>query len=298
VPDVVSPGDRGLFGPGSVTWKIHAHPVILVGGLRALIIQSLHPLAMAGVAEHSDYKREPIFRLQRTVQYVGTVTFGTTEQARAAGDLVRHVHTYVNGTDPVTGRRYSAEDPETLVWVHCVEVHSFLAAYRAYGGRLSEAEQDGYLAEQVRAAGLVGVPPEIVPASRAEMHDYFAGVRPELVASPLALEAIRFVVSPSFATPALIPAVPLFRILADAAIGLVPRDLRELAGLERSRVRSLSSTAVVAAATALPAIALRLPLAPRALTRGMHEITRLTPFARTAPRLVVRREADAEPEAA
>jgi uncharacterized protein (DUF2236 family) len=283
--------NRGLFGPESVTWKIHAHPVMLVGGLRALIIQSLHPLAMAGVAEHSEYRSEPVFRLLRTVQYVTTVTFGTAEQARAAGDVVRRVHTYINGIDPVTGRPYSAEDPATLVWVHCVEVHSFLAAYLAYGGRLSEAEQDRYLAEQVRAAELVGIPAAMVPASRAQLREYFESVRAELVASDLALEAIGFVVSPSFGTAALAPAVPLFRLLADAAVALVPRDLRELAGLERSRARTLSSAAVVAAATVLPAVVLRLPLAPRALTRAVHEVTRLTPFARSAPRLVERREA-------
>jgi uncharacterized protein (DUF2236 family) len=268
---------------------------MLVGGLRALMIQALHPLAMAGVAEHSEYRREPIFRLMRTVQYVTTVTFGTTEQARAAGDLVRHVHTYVNGTDPVTGRGYSAEDVDTLLWVHCVEVHSFLAAYRAYGGRLRDADQDRYLSEQVAAAALVGIPERTVPASRAAMRDYFASVRGELVASPAALEAIGFVVSPRFESPALAPAVPLFRLLADAAAGLVPRDLRELTGLERSRVRTLSSTAVVAAAAALPAVALRLPLAPRAVSRGIHEVSRLAPFAGGTPRLVERRDAgDAE----
>src|SRR5215210_2493061 len=144
--------DDGLFGPGSVTWKVHSSPVMLIGGLRALMVQALHPLALAGVIEHSDFRARPLHRLRRTVEYVATVTFADTASAQAAGAAVRRVHTFINGTDPVTGRRYSAEDPETLLWVHCVETHSFLAAYRAYGGSLTPAEQDAYLAESARAA--------------------------------------------------------------------------------------------------------------------------------------------------
>ena len=286
--------DHGLFGPRSVTWKVHAHPVMLVGGLRALMIQALHPLAMAGVAEHSNYKEEPVFRLLRTIQYVSTVTYGTRAQARAAGDLVRHVHTHINGVDPVTGQVYSAEDPETLLWVHCVEHHSFIAAYRAYGGRLSEDDQDRYFAEQVAAAALVGIPGEIVPASRAEMRAYFARVEPELLASDLAREAISFVASPPRLGGApLEPARALLRVLSDAAVAIVPGHLREMAGLEHSRARQLSAYAVVAAAAALPSVVLRLPGTDRAVSRGWHEITRMTPFANAAPRVLERKERDA-----
>src|SRR5918998_2279624 len=135
--------DAGLFGPGSVTWRVHSHPAMLIGGLRALMLQSLHPHALAGVVEHSDFRERPMHRLRQTATYVATTTFGSTAQARAAGAHVRKVHTHINGIDPVTGARYSAEDVDTLLWVHCVEVHSFLVAVRAYGGvRLSDAEQD------------------------------------------------------------------------------------------------------------------------------------------------------------
>jgi uncharacterized protein (DUF2236 family) len=114
---------------------------------------------MAGVVQHSDFRERPMHRLRQTATYVATTTFGATEQARAAGAHVRRVHGHIHGTDPVTGARYSAEDVDTLLWVHCVEVHSFLVAVRAYGGmRLDEDEQDRYLAESARAAELVGIP--------------------------------------------------------------------------------------------------------------------------------------------
>src|SRR5207248_11696608 len=106
---------------------------MLIGCMRALLIQALHPLAVAGVEQHSDYRANPWGRLQRTVDYVLTTTYGTQEEAEAAGRVVQAIHERVNGTDPVTGRRYSAEDPELLLWVHTVEVHSFLSAYRRYG---------------------------------------------------------------------------------------------------------------------------------------------------------------------
>ena len=124
--------EHGLFGPDSVSWRVIGHPAALVGGMRALLLQALHPLAMAGVAQHSNYLEDPMRRLRRTAGYVSTVTFGTHAEAEAAAAVVRGVHKHVHGTDPVTGRRYSASDPATMVWVHCVEVHSFLAAYRAY----------------------------------------------------------------------------------------------------------------------------------------------------------------------
>ena len=155
--------DRGLFGPDSVSWRVIGHPAALVGGLRALLLQALHPLAMAGVAQHSNYLEDPMGRLRRTAGYVSTVTFGTHAEAEAAADMVRGVHRHVHGTDPVTGRRYSASDPATMVWVHCVEVHSFLAAYRAYARPISRADQDRYLAEQVEAAVLLGIPAAACP---------------------------------------------------------------------------------------------------------------------------------------
>ena len=153
--DAATNGKRseGLLGPDSVAWRVIGHPVSLVGGLRSLIIQSLHPLAMAGVAQHSDYRNRALDRLRGTAYYVAATTFGDLETAHAAAARVRRIHSQVRGIDPVTGRPYSADDPDTQLWVHSVEWHSFLAAYRAYAGRsLSPADEDRYISEGVCVA--------------------------------------------------------------------------------------------------------------------------------------------------
>ena len=242
-------------GPGSVAWRVVGHPVALVGGLRALIVQSLHPLAMAGVAQHSDYRERSLDRLRRTAAYVTATTFGDEHTAREAGERVRRVHSRVRGTDPVTGRPYSADDPETQVWVHSVEWHSFLAAYRAYAGRLSVEEQDRYIAEGVHSATLVGTPADLVPSSLAEMRDYFASVEDQLCVSESAREAIEFVLHPPVTRELLPYQVPL-RVVSQAALAIVPRHLRVLAGIDRPRILD----AVTIAAVRPAAAALTLPL--------------------------------------
>lgn len=248
--------DQGLLGPESVAWKVIGHPVALVGGLRSLIVQSLHPLAMAGVAQHSDYKRRPLDRLRRTAHYVAATTFGDTETAVKAAARVRRVHMKVRGTDPVTGLPYSADDPETQVWVHAVEWHSFLAAYRTYAGKLTEEEQDRYLAEGVRIAELLGTPGRMVPASVAEYREYFESVRPFLRISEQAEEAIAFVLRPPLTRDLLAVQVPL-RVTSSAALATVPRHLRAMAGIDRPSLLDGVTVAAVrpaAAAIALPVL--------------------------------------------
>ena len=218
--------DPGLFGPGTVTWKIHADPSMLVGGLRALLIQALHPLAMAGVDQHSDYRDDPWGRLRRTTEYVTTTTFADTPTALAAGEQVRRVHAFVKGVDPVTGREYRADDPELLAWVHNVEVHSFLTAYRRYGGRLPDAEADRYVAEMVRVAELVGLRPADVPHDLAGLRAYLRGVD-TLVVSEAARRGAAVVLTP----PMPLPVRPLWAIPAAAAVSLLPRRVRNLYGL-------------------------------------------------------------------
>ena len=235
VPLPAGPHDWGIFGPESISWRIHSNPVLLVGGLRALIIQSLNPLAMAGIDQHSDYLARPLSRLRRTAEYVATVVYGDTPTAERAGAMVRRIHTRVRGLDPVTESPYSAEDIETKLWVHCVEVHSFLAAYRAYGGRLSGDEQDAYLAEQVRAAELMALPAELVPDSRAAFRNFFEYMRPRLCVSEASQDAIHLVVDPPL-TRELLPHQPSLRMMASAAVAITPRHMRRMAGIERSRV--------------------------------------------------------------
>lgn len=240
------PVDYGLFGPGSVTWKVHSNPVMIVGGLRALLIQALHPLAMAGVAQYSDFRSDPLRRLRGTSAYVHAVTFGDTRAARAAAARVKRLHRRVQGVDPVTGRRFSAMDHETLLWVHCVEVHSFLAGYRAYGGRLSVDEQDRYLAEQVAAAELMDIPVAIVPDSLATYRAYFARMLPSLCSSAQAAATIAFVRRPKLpASPWTAPLTPALRTLGYAATALVPHSLRALAGLPERDPRALPAAAAV-----------------------------------------------------
>jgi uncharacterized protein (DUF2236 family) len=153
VPTAEAP-DPGLHGPDSVTWRVHADPSMALAGLRALLLQALHPLAMHGVIAHSDFRADPWGRLFRTAEYVGVTTYGTTEQARRAGARVRGIHRRLGGIEPESGTAYRVDDPALLRWVHCVEVESFLSTALRCGLRLSEADQDRYYTEQLRSAEL------------------------------------------------------------------------------------------------------------------------------------------------
>ena len=235
LPLPAGPHDWGLFGPDSISWRVHSNPVLLVGGLRALIIQSLNPLAMAGIDQHSDYLARPLSRLRRTAEYVATVVYGDGASAHRAAEMVQRLHERVHGTDPITGSPYSAADTETKLWVHCVEVHSFLAAYRAYGARMDGAEQDAYLAEQVSAGALMGIRAELVPSSRAGYRDFFEHMRPGLCVSEASQDAIHLVVDPP-KTRELLPHQVSLRMMASAAVAITPRYMRRMAGIERSRV--------------------------------------------------------------
>ena len=250
-------GDPGLFGPDSVTWRIHAHPSMLVGGLRALLIQALHPLAMAGVEQHSDYRNDQWGRFRRTTEYVVTTTFGDTQAAHEAGALVRRVHRHVRGIDPVTRQPYAADDAPLLAWVHNVEVHSFLSAYRRYGGRLSGADADRYVHEMTRAAALVGLEPGDVPSTLDGLRDYFRAVEPELVCSQYARAAADAVLNP----PMPLPLKALWAIPAAAALGLVPRRLRAMYAIPS--VPPVDAAVRVGAAALFRALGVVLPGSPQ-----------------------------------
>lgn len=219
--------DPGLFGPSSVTWRIHGDPAGMgLGGLRALLLQALHPLAMAGVAQHSGFRGDPWGRLQRTGEYVATVSYGTTAEAQRAARRVRGVHARLAGVEPESGRAYRVADPELLLWVHAAEVDSFLTAYRRCGGRLTPAQADTYVAEQVRAAALVGVEVGSCPDSVASLRAYFRRVRPELRATAEARRALRFVASP----PMPLLARPAWVGLTGVAFSMLPSWARVLYG--------------------------------------------------------------------
>jgi uncharacterized protein (DUF2236 family) len=260
----------GLFAPDSVTWRVHSNPAVtLVGGLRSLVIQALDPLAMAGVAQHSDYRERPLKRLQRTAEYVAVTTFGSTAEAERAAAIVRHVHKKVVGIDPVTGRPYSAADPETAIWIHTVEMHSFLAAYEAYHQRLSHADRDAYFAENAVVAELLGVPADLIPRDIEAVRAFFAAKRPGLCVSDYAREAISFVTSPPV-TRELAPFYVPLRILGRAAVALVPRDLRRLIGVSPTP----AGDAVAHAQVVAMGHALRLPGTGVLLSATIGERTR------------------------
>jgi uncharacterized protein (DUF2236 family) len=240
----ITPNDDGLLGSDALARRVIAHPGSLVGGLRSLMIQALHPLAMAGVAQHSDFRRRPLDRLKRTTYYVAATAFGDTATAEQAAERVRRRHASVHGTDPVTGREYSAEDPDTQIWVHITEWHSFLAAYRVFGGGLTPAEQDRYMSEGTIIGSLLGTPRERIPASVAEAREYFAEVRHELRASDWAHDAIHFVLEPP-RTRELLPFQVPIRVMANAALAIMPRDLRQLAGIDRPRALDAAALAAV-----------------------------------------------------
>lgn len=216
-------GDAGLFGPDSVAWRIHADPVMLVGGLRALLVQALEPRAMAAVDQHSAFREDPWGRLERTTQFVLDTTYGDTATAEAAAARVRGVHTHIHGVDPVTGDHYAANDPDLLLWIHAVEVESFLLAYRTYAGRISAADGDRYVAEMARVAEMVELPPGRAPRTEAELRDHLRSVRGLRATGP-AFEGLRVVLFP----PMDLRYRPLWAIPTTAAIAILPRYARRL----------------------------------------------------------------------
>src|ERR671916_554044 len=216
-------GDPGLFGPKSVAWRVLADPSMLMAGMRGLLIQALHPLAMAGVDQHSDYKVDPWGRLQRTIEYVVTTTFGDTAAAEQMGARVRAVHERVVGVDPHTGQSYRAGDPDLLAWVHNVEVHSFVAAYRRYGGWLSDGDADRFVAEMTRVAPLVGLPADAVPSTLDDLRAVLRAAPLEM--TPAARPGAR-PRSPAGARPPAAPsAPPPPRVAARPALSGLPRPL-------------------------------------------------------------------------
>ncbi|GIJ77228.1 Uncharacterized conserved protein, DUF2236 family [Micromonospora phaseoli] len=188
--------DVGLFGPGSVTWKLHEEPILFVAGLRSLYLQALHPRAMAGVAQNSNYRHDAWGRLIRTADYVGTTVYGTTAEAEQAGLRLRRRHARMTAVDKATGERFRIDEPDLLRWVHVTEVESFLDTARRAGVRLDAAEVDRYYTEQRRAAALVGLDPETVPGTADEVAEYYRLTRPELRMTREAAETALFLSVP------------------------------------------------------------------------------------------------------
>jgi uncharacterized protein (DUF2236 family) len=221
------PQDDGFFGPASVTWRITGDLSAPVAGLRSLLMQALHPLAMAGVDQHSDWRRDPVGRLAATSAYEAIVNFGDRASATRVAERVRAIHTRVQGVDTVTGQPYAAGDPALLLWVHTALVDSGLAAGRMFGTPLADADADAYVGEMTIAAELLGVPHEIVPASVAGLERYLAEVRPELRCTPAAAESMGYLLDP----PGLDEDIAeLWQDIREASIATLPAWARDMYG--------------------------------------------------------------------
>ena len=225
VPD--RPQDDGYFGPGSVTWRLAADLSAPVAGLRSVLVQALHPLAMAGVDQHSDWRADPVGRLAATSAYLATLTYGDRAAASQVARRVRAIHEHVRGTDTVTGRPYAAADPALLLWVHVALVDSVLAAARMFGTPPAEADADAYVREMAVSAELLGVPGEIIPASVTAVAEYLDQVRPELRCTPAAAESMGYLLDPAGMGEEI---AELWQDLRDAALATLPGWARDLYG--------------------------------------------------------------------
>jgi uncharacterized protein (DUF2236 family) len=257
--DWTAEDDRlGFFGPDSITWRIHGDPSYHVGGLRALMLQALHPVAMDGVARNSTgFKDDWWMRMTRTGEYMETVTFGTRTQARRMAARVRGLHRRLAGVEETTGRAYRVDDPDLLLWVHATAVNSLLSTARRAGVPLSDDDADRYVSEQVAFAHLVGVPLAAVPRSVAELDAYLEEIRPSLAATPAAREGVRNLFLPPMRgwVQVLTPARPAWVTLATLGFATLPPWARQLYSLPGLGVTDAAATAALKALrTALVAV--------------------------------------------
>jgi uncharacterized protein (DUF2236 family) len=218
------PGDPGLFGPDSVTWRVMGDPATFIGGIRALMIQAAHPEVVAGVADHSRYREDPLGRLSRTSNYVTATSYGAMPEVEAAVALVRRAHTPVRGRSH-RGIAYSAGTPHLAAWVHNSLTDSFLTAHHVFGGnRLTPAEEDRFVTEQTAVGRLLDADP--LPDTAAELHRWVAE-HPAVATSPGMVGAVEFL-----RRPPLDPAIRAgYQVLARAAAATIPERVRGTLGL-------------------------------------------------------------------
>jgi uncharacterized protein (DUF2236 family) len=256
----------GFFGPDSVTWRIHTDPSYAVGGLRALMLQALHPVAMDGVARNSTgFRDEWWMRMTRTGQYVETVTFGTRTEARRMAARVRGLHRKLSGVEETTGRAYQVDDPDLLLWVHNCEVDSLLSTARRAGLSLSDADADAYVLEHLAAARLVGIPESLVPRTVADLDAYFDGIRPSLALTRAASDGVRRLFVPPMPAwvQVLTPARPAWGTFASLGFATLPGWARQMYSMPGfSLTDSAASAALRALRTALLAVPERVRWSP------------------------------------
>ena len=219
VTALAEPGDAGWFGPGSTIWAVHADAATLVGGVRALLVQAMHPTVLAGFDQHSDYQQDPESRLQRTAAFVTVTTFGTSAQAEAACDRVRRAHAPVRGRTP-DGDPYDAGDPELLGWVHLALADSLAVAVTRFGR--TGYDLDAYLADMAVVGERLGS--AHVPRDRVGLAAAWDHYLPQLAVTDATIGAHAFLLDPPLPPRIRLP----YRVIAAAAASSLPPELRRL----------------------------------------------------------------------
>ncbi|WAP51815.1 oxygenase MpaB family protein [Arthrobacter sp. ATA002] len=230
--DLAKGDDAGHFGPVSAVWAVHGSMTPIIAGIRALLLQALHPGAMAGVHDFSDYKNDPLGRLAGTIRWIFTVTYGDTAAAKAGSDWVLHLHERVHGTyEDAAGveRPYSANDPEIARWVHLAFADAFLSSHQRFGGPIPGGP-DAYVAEWAVAGELMGI--DNPPRSEAELRAQMAEYDGELRNSAYVREAVGFLRRPPLPRSQLIG----YRVLFAGAVASLEPKHRELLGLKEPRL--------------------------------------------------------------
>ena len=237
--------DHGLFGPGSVTWRVHADPAYAAATFSGLLLQALHPQAMAAVDQNGGFRDDWWGRLNRTGDYLFTTTFGTEREAVRAGARVRGIHRKLRATDPYTGENFRVDRPDLLLWVHNSVTDTVLQVAGRAGMELTAGDQDRYVREQVRAAELVGLTADLVPDNRADLADYMHDIRPVLALTEPAREGIWVLANPPMASwvKLLTPARAGWAGLAGLAVGLLPGWARQMYGLPGLPLTDVAATA-------------------------------------------------------
>ncbi len=240
--------DHGLFGPGSVTWRVMGEPMMWVAGLRALYLQALHPTVMRGTWQHTSFAdpAQAWGRFIRTTEFVRIRTYGSLAEVEQAGRRLRKIHATLTGVAE-DGRVFRLDEPDLLLWVHCGEIASYADIARRSGVRVTAAELDTFVDEQRRSAAVVGLDPGTVPASMADLDDYYAAVRPQLHVTPEARQALRRSFSPQI--PAQLAALRLvLPPLNTLAFASLPRWARRLYGTPGSALTDAAATLALRAA--------------------------------------------------
>lgn len=246
--------DVGFFGPDSLTWKVNQEMFALFGGARALLMQAAHPLISAGARQTGFYSRDPWGRLIRTLQLQNAITFGSKEEAQAAADRINKLHLKINGTDPVTGMRYDAVDPDLLLWVHASLEDSTIFFYEKAVRPLSPAERQQYHQENLLAAEMVWLPRDKVPANFEGLREYIDEVvrSGDLMLTDVALEVFDLIQG----GPVPPHIKPVWKFIAFAAKGTLPSELQQIYNVtwdaRRQRWLDLNLAAMAASRRFLP----------------------------------------------